>query len=184
MRSRWSLLAIVCVLASLLVPGIVSASTAAGAETRVGGIDLQEQALVGVEAALTLELRQGCGPAYDDLASDPPLAPKGGGRLGSSTTRAHVKEVAEEMKGRGWEITDGGGRFPEEYLPGPGGARAGSSFPDITATKNGRTLRVNTVDTLRDGVTPTAREARNAARIRQQTPGDHLLLIPKPKPEG
>ena len=88
---------------------------------------------------------------------------------------------------RGYLIVRGGGRttasgarLPEEYLPGPGG-RLGSSCVDLTATKNGRTLRVNTVDTYADGVTPTAREAANAARIRAQTPGDHLLLVPKPK---
>jgi hypothetical protein len=83
------------------------------------------------------------------------------------------------MERRGWTVTGGGGRLPEEYLPGPGGARRGSSYPDITATKNGQVLRVNTVDTYADGVTPTAREAANAARIRAQT-GEHLLLIPKP----
>jgi hypothetical protein len=102
-----------------------------------------------------------------------------GGRLGSARTRAHVEAVAEEMESRGWEITGGGGKLPEEYLRGPYG-RLGSSHPDITATKNGRTLRVNTVDTYADGVTPTARETANAARIRAQTPGDHLLLVPKP----
>jgi hypothetical protein len=84
------------------------------------------------------------------------------------------------MEARGWEITHGGGRGPEEYLPGPGGARKGSSYPDITATKNGNTLRVNTVDTRADGVTMTTREATNAARIRAQT-AEHLLTIPKPK---
>jgi len=104
-----------------------------------------------------------------------------GGRLGSETTRAHVADVATEMESRGWEITGGGGRLPEEYLPGPGGARTGSSFPDITATKNGQTLRVNTIDTRANGITPTTREAANAARIRAQT-GEHLLLVPKPKP--
>ena len=103
------------------------------------------------------------------------------GRLGSATTRQHIDDVATEMESRGWTITGGGQRLPEEYLPGPGGARTGSSFPDTTATKNGRTLRVNTVDTYADDVTPTIREATNAARIRSQTPGDHLLLIPKPK---
>lgn len=85
------------------------------------------------------------------------------------------------MENRGFTITGGGNRLPEEYLPGPGGNRKGSSFPDITATKNGRTVRVNTVDTRANGVTPTTREATNAARIRSQTPGDHLLLVPKPK---
>jgi len=107
--------------------------------------------------------------------------PNPGGRLGKQSTRAHIDDVATEMEKRGWEITGGGNRLPEEYLPGPGGARKGSSFPDITATKNGRTLRVNTVDTRVNGVTPTTREATNAARIRSQAPGDHLLLIPKPK---
>ena len=87
------------------------------------------------------------------------------------------------MEQRGFKIEHGGNRkgLPEEYLPGPGGGRKGSSRPDITATKNGRTVRVNTVDTRADGITPDTREATNATRIRSQTPGDHLLLIPKPK---
>lgn len=84
------------------------------------------------------------------------------------------------MERRGFKITGGGNRLPEEYLPGPGGGRKGSSFPDITATKNGRTLRVNTVDTRVNGITPSTRETINAKRIRSQTPSDHLLLIPKP----
>lgn len=105
-------------------------------------------------------------------------AAKSGGRLGSQSTRQHVADVATEMESRGWNIAGGGGRFPEEYLPGPGGARKGSSFPDITATKDGNTLRVNTVDMYADGVTPTTREAGNATRIRSQT-GEHLLLVPK-----
>lgn len=108
------------------------------------------------------------------------FAAKTGGRLGSDLTRGHVADVAAEMESRGWTITGGGGRLPEEYLAGPGGGRLGSSFPDITATMNGRTLRVNTIDTYANGLTPTAREAANAARIRAQTPGDHLLLVPKP----
>ncbi len=115
------------------------------------------------------------------LLPAPTRVPNPGGRLGKQSTRAHIDDVASEMEKRGWEITGGGNRLPEEYLPGPGGARKGSSFPDITATKDGRTLRVNTVDTRVNGVTPTTREATNAARIRSQTPGDHLLLIPKPK---
>lgn len=102
------------------------------------------------------------------------------GRLGNEATRKHVGEVATEMQKRGWNITGGGGRGPETYLPGPGGARQGSSFPDITATKNGKTLHVNTVDTRADGVTLTTREATNANRIRTQT-GGHVLTIPKPE---
>ncbi|MDR6523070.1 RHS repeat-associated protein [Variovorax paradoxus] len=101
------------------------------------------------------------------------------GRLGKQSTRDHISSVSCRLEARGWTITGGGGRLPEEYLPGPGGARKGSSYPDITAEKDGRTLRVNTVDTRADGVTPTTRETTNAERIRQQT-GEHLLLIPKP----
>jgi hypothetical protein len=66
----------------------------------------------------------------------------------------------------------------EEYLSGPGGGRKGSSYTDIPATKDGKTLRVNTVDTRADGMTPTTREVANAARIRAQT-GEHALTIPK-----
>ena len=89
--------------------------------------------------------------------------------------------MADELESRGFDITGGGGRLPEEYLPGPGGSRRGSNFPDITATRDGRTVRVNTVDTYADGITPTKREAAAAASIRAKTPGDHLILIPKPK---
>jgi RHS repeat-associated protein len=89
-----------------------------------------------------------------------------GGRLGNEVTRAHIRQVAKELEARGWGIRNGG-------------ARKGSSYPDITAVKGGKTLRVNTVDTRADGITPTTREAANAARIREQT-GEHLLLIPKP----
>ena len=107
--------------------------------------------------------------------------PATGGRLGKETTREHVREVATELERRGWTITGGGGVRAEEYLPGVGGSRRGSNYLDITATKNGRTLRINTIDTLVDGVTPTANEARAAASIRAKTCGDHLLLIPKPR---
>ncbi len=126
----------------------------------------------GVEALRTLS-------KVERAAEEGGIAEKIGGRLGSQSTRQHVDEVATELENRGWRITHGGGRRPEEYLPGPGGGRKGSSYPDITATKNGKTLRVNTVDTYADGVKPTTREARNAARIRTQT-GEHVLLIPKP----
>jgi hypothetical protein len=127
-------------------------------------------------------IRSGAKMLQNRLKSPAPKGgPNPGGRLGGPKTREHVEAIADEMEGRGWTIEGGGGRMAEEYLPGPGGARVGSSYPDITATKNGRTLRVNTVDTLKDGVTPTARETRNATRIRQQKPEDKLLLVPKPK---
>lgn len=108
------------------------------------------------------------------------------GRWGNAATRQQAAEIAAELKARGWDVQYGGGEWSrfgrEEYLPPVGGGRFGGSYPDITATKNGRTLRINTVDTYADGVTLTKREGRNAARIRtQQKPGDHLVTIPKPR---
>lgn len=76
-RNRCPLLAILFALASLLVPGIASASTTVGAETRVGASDLAEQVHVGVERSASLELPPGCGRASDDLASDSLLVPRG-----------------------------------------------------------------------------------------------------------
>lgn len=130
-------------------------------------------------APIVLELRA-AGSLY--LASRGTAVIQSGGRLGSDLTRQHVADTASKLESTGWTITGGGGRLPEEYLAGAGGRRLGSSYPDITATKNGVTLRVNTVDTYADGFTPTAREAANAERIRSQAPGDILLLVPKPKP--
>jgi hypothetical protein len=80
MRNPWPILVLLCVLASLLVPGIASASTASGAETRVGVFDLPEQAIVGGSASLTLEPHPGCALAYEELASDSLLAARGATR--------------------------------------------------------------------------------------------------------
>jgi hypothetical protein len=103
-----------------------------------------------------------------------------GGRLGSAATRAHVSDVAADFESQGYTVTGGGGRLPETYIPGPGGGRAGSAYPDITLTSpNGETAYVNTVDTLRNGATPTARELRNATKIESLT-GVPVILIPKP----
>jgi len=81
MRSRWPIVALLCVLASLLVPGIASASTVASAENRVRAFDLADQVRIEVEASLTLELAQGCELAQYDSASDSLLAAKGGLKL-------------------------------------------------------------------------------------------------------
>lgn len=70
------------------------------------------------------------------------------------------------------------GYMKEEYLPGPGGGRKGSNWVDITAEKDGKIIRIQTVDTQSDGVTPTLREAAAAAMIRQKTSG-HVILVPK-----
>ena len=73
----------------------------------------------------------------------------------------------------------GAGRSSEEWIPGPGGGTKGGTFVDITATDGTSTLRIQTVSTLSDGVTPTATEAAAAARIRTNFPNDELILFPK-----
>ena len=105
---------------------------------------------------------------------------KAGGRLGTTATRKQIAEIATELESRGYTITGGGGRLPEEYLKPLGGAKKGGSYLDITATHPSYgTLRINTVDVLKNG-SPTIRELNNAIRIRTQiAPGEHLLLIPK-----
>lgn len=92
-----------------------------------------------------------------------------GGRLGKQSTRDHNSAIADELRDRGWKVTHGAGRGKEEYLAPlnkKAGSTKGASYPDITARKDGRTFRINTVDTYADGVTPTKREAANAARIK------------------
>jgi RHS repeat-associated protein len=107
-------------------------------------------------------------------------APPSGGRLGSTSTRAQNSAIADSLESRGFTITGGGGRLPEEYLPGSGPGTKGGTFVDTTAVRDGRTVRVQTIDTRADGITPTGREAAAAARIRaQQRPRDHTVLIPK-----
>jgi len=84
-----SLVTLACALASLLVPGIASASTVTGAETRVWAFDLADQVDVGVERSLTPDLRPGCEVAYDEIASDSLLAPRGGPKPNGGDARPH-----------------------------------------------------------------------------------------------
>ena len=51
--NRLALVAILCLLASLLVPRIASASMTTGAENRAGAFDVAEQVHVGVDRSLT-----------------------------------------------------------------------------------------------------------------------------------
>jgi filamentous hemagglutinin len=90
--------------------------------------------------------------------------------------------IAAELEAQGYKIIYGAG-WCEEYIPGGGPGTQGGTFVDITAVDpvTGKILRVQTVDTLADGVTPTPREQEAAARIRQAYPNDELILIPKRK---
>lgn len=110
-----------------------------------------------------------------------------GGRWGNLGTQLQNSRIVAFLKGRGWTIRAGGGMSPEEFIPGPGGGRSGSTYVDITAQKtvNGqpRTVRIQTVDTRASGV-PTNRETAAAGRIRTAFPNDHLILVPKQVQSG
>ncbi|MBX3373176.1 MAG: hypothetical protein KF817_05020 [Phycisphaeraceae bacterium] len=97
--SRDPLLAILCVLASLLVPAIASANSAAGAETLAWAFDLQDQVGVKVERSLTFALHQGWAPTYDQLASDSLLAARGGAHSAANAVRLNRQLAAQEIAG-------------------------------------------------------------------------------------
>jgi hypothetical protein len=107
------------------------------------------------------------------------LAKKEGGRLGSAETRALDAKVAEDLEAEGMTVTHGGGK-PQEYIPGPEGGRRGSSYPDVTATDGKKTVRVNTVDTNKNG-SLTSREQRQAQKVQTARPDDEFRTVPKRK---
>lgn len=100
------------------------------------------------------------------------------GRLGNAATRELNATIAAQLEQRGFTITGGGGVLPETYLKPLNEGKKGGSFTDVSATKDGRKIHVNTVDTYKNG-TITKREMNNANRIRKQVPNEHLVLIPK-----
>lgn len=102
-----------------------------------------------------------------------------GGRWGGTPTRTLNDRLATDLEGKGYTVTGGAGRASEEWIPGPGGGTTGGTFVDITATDGASTLRIQTVTTLADGVTPTPGELAAAARIRAAFPNDILQLVPK-----
>ena len=118
--------------------------------------------------------------------------PGTGGRRGSDSTREHVDQVRDDFLAAnpGWTHANGGTYasgpnkglpVPEEYIPGPGGGRKGSSYPDLTFKgPNGETFRVNTADTNAGGAF-TPREERNAERMFNNTNGEPISMIPKPR---
>jgi filamentous hemagglutinin len=105
-----------------------------------------------------------------------------GGRWGSSDTRLLNYDVGQTLKTSGYNVTEGGGVASEEYIAGGGPGSKGGTYVDITAEPAngvGPTVRVQTVTTLRDGVTPTPSEAAAADRIQAAYPNDKVILIPK-----
>jgi hypothetical protein len=117
-------------------------------------------------------------PAAEGTSTEVPAR---GGRLGNAATRAQNAEIAAELENRGYRITNGGGAAAEEFIPGEGPGIKGGTFVDITAVDGttGKWLRVQTVDTLADGITPNRREQAAIARILWKYPNDELWIIPK-----
>jgi len=87
--------------------------------------------------------------------------------------------------------------MPEEVIPRPENVPTGGAWDqsgrknvkvDITLkrTRNGKseTLRIQTVTTLSDGVTPNQYETLNGNLITEARPNDTLLQIPKDWPIG
>lgn len=79
-------------------------------------------------------------------------------------------------------VTVMGGLSSEEFISGVGPGSKGGTYVDFTArAADGSAVRIQTIDTLADGITATPREAAAAARIRAARPNDQLILIPKGK---
>ena len=114
---------------------------------------------------------------FSEAAKGAGKAASSGGRLGSAATRAQNGQIASYLESEGWDIAGGGGRLREEYFPGLGGGTKGSNYVDITAIKNGQTIRINTVDTYKNGQM-TTREA-NAANLINLKTGGNIITIPK-----
>ncbi len=111
-----------------------------------------------------------------------------GGRRGNPKTRDFLEQIRDKFLDANPEYRHvAGGRdrvtgaeIPEEYIPGPGGGRWGSSFPDLTFEGlNGGRIRINSTDTLVDG-SMTSREQGNFDRIFDQT-GEPIISVPKPR---
>lgn len=101
------------------------------------------------------------------------------GRWGGNSTRQLNHTEASKLEGNGYKVTGGAGRASEEWIPGPSGSTKGGTWVDITATKGAQTIRIQTVTTMADGVTPIAFEAAAALRIRAAFPNDILILVAK-----
>jgi hypothetical protein len=75
-------------------------------------------------------------------------------------------------------VIGGGGYRKEEYLKPRPDLGFGANYPDVTATKGDVTIRINTVSTLSDGITPTLRELKAINSINGKGYGP-IIVIPK-----
>ena len=113
-----------------------------------------------------------------------------GGPLGKFDTRVQNGQAWLNLFARGWRLVRGGTAYPEERisLPQPNPFNRTYVKPDLTLvrTRGGQTqvIRVQTVTTLADGVTPTPSEMTNINIISQYRPNDLLIVIPKSNANG
>jgi hypothetical protein len=110
---------------------------------------------------------------------------KNGGMLGKLTTRYLDWRIAKELIKEDWEIVGGGLMRKQEAIKpadwvstGKRGRPKNLTLVDITAKKNGKILRIQTVDTLPNGM-PTEREEKALDRIRKSFPNDLVIWFPK-----
>jgi hypothetical protein len=167
------------------IPSLMPRPPAAGSPARPPGPPPRPQAPAETQSRLPfpegLPRQRALSPAREnDVASTPAR----GGRLGNPPVRAQNAAIAKDLEEKeGLKVTNGDDEGPEEYIPGDGPGTKGSTYVDITAKdpKTGRTVRVQTIDTLADGKTPTPREQAATDRIRKAFPHDELRIIPKRK---
>jgi hypothetical protein len=116
------------------------------------------------------------------------------GSLGGFQARVQNTRIWFRLWNEGWHLVRGGNAHPEEVVVRPNPvdpvqhptwASTGRQFvkPDLTLSRSQggqtQTMRVQTIDTLADGVTPTPREATNARLIAEARPNDPVVLLPK-----
>ena len=112
---------------------------------------------------------------------------KAGGRLGNPSTRELNQKIGELAGQRGGTVTGGANVVKEEFVRSAAGTRKGSSFVDATVElSDGTKVRAQTVDTLKDGVTPTKRERRATENLirnlkAQGESSPNVILVPKQK---
>ncbi|MEI9961411.1 MAG: hypothetical protein WDM76_09885 [Limisphaerales bacterium] len=164
-----------------VAPAVVAAERAEGMMGVAGETALGETSAAEATAARVVQNTSGKAETAANNSIQNYLDGSGG-RLGSSDTRALNDAIATHYKDQGYDVVNGAGRGKEEFVRGPGGGVKGGTYVDITIkAPDGSTIRIQTVDTLADGVTPTRRELDAAARIQAAWPDDTLILIAKPK---
>jgi hypothetical protein len=97
-----------------------------------------------------------------------------GGRWGGKATRELNHALASRYEDQGWTVRGGAGRYSEEHVVGP----KGEAYPDITLTKDGKTLRIQTATMNADGTLEES-EMTKADKILAARPNDKLIIISK-----